>query len=156
MNAPIASIGGSREWSRNVAERFWAKANVLGPDECWLWRASVTSRGYGRFRLHGKSRGAHCVAWLLDRGPIPPGQLVLHRCDVPLCCNPAHLFLGTQGDNVADMDAKGRRNPSRGPRDPRKPVHKPRAPLARSTVVLDDVRAWLAARRPARARDGAA
>ena len=52
---------------------------------------------------------AHRVAWVLYRGKIPRGKKVLHRCDNPPCCNPEHLFLGTQADNVADMVTKGRR-----------------------------------------------
>ncbi len=51
---------------------------------------------------------AHRAAWEYTRGPVPAGLFVLHRCDNPPCCNPAHLFLGTQADNMADMQAKGR------------------------------------------------
>jgi hypothetical protein len=51
---------------------------------------------------------SHRAAWKLTHGPIPDGLQVLHRCDNPPCCNPAHLFLGTQQDNIADMHKKGR------------------------------------------------
>lgn len=50
----------------------------------------------------------HRAAWEVTYGPIPEGASVLHRCDTPLCCNPACLFLGTQDDNMKDMTQKGR------------------------------------------------
>jgi len=101
-----------------MEERFWAKVDRT--DDCWLWTACRTTHGYGQFRPE-RSRGAqaHRVAWELTNGPIPAGMLVLHRCDNPPCVNPAHLFLGTQSDNMRDMYAKGRGRPRR-PR-PRRP-----------------------------------
>lgn len=100
-----------------LAERFWPKVDAKGPDECWLWRASLSVSGYGRIGLGGK-RGrveiASRVSWELSRGPIPEGLAVLHRCYNPACVNPAHLFLGTQADNVRDMYAKQRGNRPKG------------------------------------------
>lgn len=71
-------------------------------------------------RIGGKQRLAHRVSWELSNGPIPggvgySGTCVLHKCDVPACVNPEHLFLGTQSDNVADRDAKGRSNGGNSP-----------------------------------------
>lgn len=75
---------------------------------CWRWRGSTAWNGYGVVGFQGRQQKAHRVAWQLTRGPIPQGMRVLHRCDNPSCCNPDHLFLGTQLDNIADREAKGR------------------------------------------------
>ncbi len=94
-----------------MSERFWRKVDRRGPDECWEWRGFRNEFGYGRTR-HGRldrgKQGAHRVAWALVNGTIPEGAHVLHRCDNPPCCNPAHLFLGTHTDNMRDMSEKGR------------------------------------------------
>jgi len=74
---------------------------------CWLWTGACVDSGYGVIR-YGKSLRAHRVSWQIHNGPIPEGMGVLHRCDVPCCVNPAHLFLGTDGDNVRDRDKKNR------------------------------------------------
>lgn len=81
---------------------------------CWLWVGRKDRRGYGS--LHRRDWGenlAHRLSYCRSVGPIPDGLCVLHRCDNPPCVRPDHLFLGTQRDNVKDMDAKRRRNPPR-------------------------------------------
>lgn len=71
---------------------------------CWLWPGTTTRDGYGNLR--GVS--VHRVAYQTFVGPIPPRMCVCHRCDVPNCVNPAHLWLGTHADNMRDRIAKGR------------------------------------------------
>lgn len=96
--------------AENFLERFWAKIDVRGPDECWEWTATRHYKGYGEFRIvTSRSAKAHGVAWILaNTRDIPAGMVVCHRCDNPPCCNPGHLFLGTVGDNNRDRAAKGR------------------------------------------------
>jgi len=82
---------------------------ILNPKTACLVFAGYTNR-YGIIWNENVQRPqkAHRVAWELHYGPIPQNMQVLHRCDNPPCCNPDHLFLGTQADNVADMIAKKR------------------------------------------------
>lgn len=102
----------SRHITRDLAERFWSKVNrSTAPDGCWLWTASLNGDGYGKFGMGRRTMGAHVVAYELTHGPVPDGLWVLHNCpdgDKRACCNPAHLWLGDNGDNVRDAVKKGR------------------------------------------------
>jgi hypothetical protein len=69
---------------------------------------TLAKNGYGKIWINGKTKGTHRVAWELIYGSIPNGLNVLHRCDVPSCVNPYHLFLGTNSDNIKDAFRKGR------------------------------------------------
>lgn len=100
-----------------VEERFWSKVERNAPDECWPWTAGRFLGGYGLFSIGNRDFGAHRIAWRLLHGPIPDRKHVCHRCDNPACCNPGHLFLGTNADNMRDRDSKGRQ--ARGTRHPR-------------------------------------
>jgi hypothetical protein len=92
-----------------LEERFWSKVKIGRPDDCWEWQASRTKKGYGSFGITSrKVVGAHRIAWELTNGSIPEGLEVLHSCDNPPCCNPAHLFLGTKKDNRIDCVNKNR------------------------------------------------
>lgn len=95
------------EFTEKDVKRFWAKVAIGAPAECWEWQAG-TNRGYGQFVLDGCSVKAHRFACELHRGVIPDGMVIMHMCDNRSCCNPAHLKVGTQAANVADMCTKGR------------------------------------------------
>ncbi len=75
---------------KRFMDRFWSKVDRLGRDECWLWLAG-RSGVYGTFRYQGRAQNAHFVAWLLSRGTVPEGMVLLHLCKNILCVNPAHL-----------------------------------------------------------------
>lgn len=92
---------------------LWDRVEMRGPDDCWEWFGPKTNGGYGVTTKKGKSVLAHRAAWASRNGEIPPEMCVCHSCDNPPCCNPAHLWLGTKGDNNRDRHRKGH---SRGPR----------------------------------------
>lgn len=96
------------ERRRDPAYWFWPR--VTKTPTCWLWHGARFSNGYGCCFDGGKPRRtlAHRMAYRLKIGQIPQNLLVLHRCDVRLCVNPDHLFLGTHADNTHDMIVKGR------------------------------------------------
>lgn len=90
-------------------ERFWNKADRSGgPDSCWLWHGATNVSGYGAFVPEHKAVLAHRFALGLSGTDFGPGDCVLHRCDTPLCVNPAHLWVGDRAANNADRHAKGR------------------------------------------------
>jgi hypothetical protein len=97
-------------------ERFWSKVTRAKPSECWEWNSAKDEKGYGLFWLEGQSRRAHPLAYMDKNGDIPEGMQVLHSCDNPPCCNPRHLFLGTNDDNVGDKVRKGRQARNAGER----------------------------------------
>ena len=84
---------------------FWRKVDKSG--NCWLWKGAKTDKGYGVAWDGRHTQKAHRVSFMLSNGYMPD-LCVLHRCDVPGCVNPSHLFLGTRADNNRDMHAKGR------------------------------------------------
>ena len=76
--------------------------------DCILWEHGQHSKGYGVQRYGGRSEKTHRLAWMAYNGPIPEGKQVNHHCDVRLCINPEHLYLGTAQDNMDDMSRRGR------------------------------------------------
>ena len=86
---------------------------VKAEGECWLWTLS-THNGYGKCGFRGRARPAHVVAFEAWKGQVPEGLQVNHTCHNRACCNPMHLYAGTQAQNMADMRAAGRENVLRG------------------------------------------
>ncbi len=111
-----------REWPEAVVRRFWAKVDRNGPipehcpnlGRCWIWTANKV-KGYGQFTyrlFRGDTQHhvyAHRFAYELAYGSLAgPHRKACHRCDTTLCCNPAHIFEGSQADNLSDARRKGR------------------------------------------------
>lgn len=96
------------EAKRLPPERFWDRVGPLTSTGCREWQGPKDELGRAMFRLDGKNIRTHRAAYLLAIGPIPEGFCVCHRCDNPPCCEPTHLFLGTQANNVDDMIQKRR------------------------------------------------
>lgn len=102
-----------------LAQRFWSKVDIQGPNDCWPWKRSLKKNGYGQFftgtKKNPKMMRAHRVAWLLCEKALPSGKDLDHVChnldkDCPggwtcphrRCCNPAHLCVKTRSQNMED------------------------------------------------------
>ena len=94
----------------NIIRAFWDKVKKTDNiGDCWVWDSHKNQKGYGRFKYNNKRYTAHRMAFELQNGEIKGGLHVLHTCDNPSCCNPTHLFLGTNMDNIQDSMNKNRR-----------------------------------------------
>lgn len=135
------------ELSEEDKARFLSKVNKDGPTmphmetPCWVWTAYKNKHGYGGLVIRQRSLKAHRVSWYIAYGePSIATPFVLHRCDNPPCCNPSHLFVGTNADNMDDMVKKGRvgtlfgdDNASR-----RFPESRPRGEVVHSAILTSE------------------
>lgn len=110
------AYGHAMKFNSTFEGRFWAKVQKgLRVDDCWSWKGTIAKSGYGSIWTGFCNANAHRTSWVLHFGPIFDGLYVLHHCDNPPCCNPKHLFLGTQQENMDDMTKKGRSSHAVGP-----------------------------------------
>ena len=96
-----------------LCELFDRQVDRREPSECWPWRDGTHRDRRGQISLRGQTVPASRVAYIIYNADIPEhashhGIVVMHTCDNPPCCNPKHLVLGTQGDNMRDRTRKGR------------------------------------------------
>lgn len=113
----------------NTSEILWSKVDKRGEDECWPWLGFKNKFGYGRVRVKGPKYYAHRVIFNLTYPNVielkapkidrDTTGFLLHKCDNPSCCNPNHLMVGSQLDNIRDRDSKNRHADFSGEKNPR-------------------------------------
>ena len=85
---------------------FWSKVCIKNSSECWEFLGSKNRDGYGQFWIGNTFVASHRYAYQSYYGNILEGLLILHKCDNPSCCNPSHLYSGTQSDNMSDRQSR--------------------------------------------------
>lgn len=105
-----AGGGGQLTFSTELVARFWAKVDLGGPADCWLWLGYRKPSGYGYWspNYRGRNWQTHRFAYAVTHGHEAEHE-VCHTCDTHACCNPAHLYDGTHQQNMRDAVARGRR-----------------------------------------------
>jgi hypothetical protein len=111
--------------------RFFAK--VIKTESCWIWTSTKNRKGYGTIKWGPKDKKAHRVSYLIHKGDIPDGKIIMHSCDNPSCVNPDHLKIGTDQENISDCvskdrNCKGENHPRWNPDSPQH-KHNPSSPF---------------------------
>lgn len=100
---PLKITDGGEAGRKKILER-----TITNEKGCWIWQGAINSRGYGNLAIYNQSTTAHRLSYHVFNGNAD--QLyVCHKCDVKICVNPDHLFLGTESDNLNDCYVKDRR-----------------------------------------------
>ncbi len=101
----------TKPYDQKVALRLTAKlveSDPFADSPCFNWTGGTNDRKYGKIYAHRKTRYVHRVMWEISNGRyLEPHEVVMHRCNNSLCCNPAHLKLGTLIENTQDAHADG-------------------------------------------------
>ena len=93
---------------KNTQQDFWNKVDIKGPDDCWNWTGALHKEGWGVFRYENSDTRKTYRLAITFAGQDPTDKVVRHSCDNPTCCNPAHLSLGTQQENIQDRVKRNR------------------------------------------------
>ena len=106
---PILEFLIDPELGPNRVKRFWSHVDRGADDQCWDWTGCRGGKGfYGKFSVAGQPRRSNRVAWTIANQQEPGNLIIRHTCDRPICCNPAHLVIGTHQDNEDDKGRRGR------------------------------------------------
>lgn len=102
-----------RAYKRLSVEERFLRGYLVSSSGCWIWKTKIKKTSYPLILIRSDDgkvsvRGAHIISWELHNGKIQDDLCVLHKCDVRVCVNPEHLFLGTRTDNMIDKEIKGR------------------------------------------------
>ena len=132
---------------KTFEERFWPKVDKSGgPDACWNWTGASNGVGYGKICNDpaGRLALAHRASWEMTNGPIEGRLHCLHKCDNRRCCNPVHMFLGTNAENMADKVAKGRQARVRGSAQGRAKLTEADIPIIRHRCAAGELQRAIA------------
>lgn len=101
------------KYPQKVVDRFYS--NLYKTDTCWIWKGSKFVDGYGRMKIGRKiTLRAHRLSWEIHHGKIPKDKMICHKCDVKLCVNPEHIYVGDIHTNARDRVERGRQSTTRG------------------------------------------